>query len=196
MRSSIDTHKLNSQFTHPIIGKTGPNSFQQARTIIRIIPSIDTDTTGTYLGRLMSGLGNSPEHLNERLTHSGFRFTPHRQHVYGVLLQHRDHPTAEEVFIRAKTEVPDISMATVYNCLDALVKSGLVRLVNVDRGATKYCPNMEEHGHFVCEVCGSVFDVDLRSNGGKPEFQLPEGFKVKHYDIAIHGECASCTPKG
>ena len=32
----------------------------------------------------------------------GFRFTPQRQHVYDVLLEKRDHPTAEEVFIRAK----------------------------------------------------------------------------------------------
>ncbi len=38
--------------------------------------------------------------LNERLTTGGFRFTPQRQHVYDVLLQKRDHPTAEEVFIR------------------------------------------------------------------------------------------------
>ena len=40
--------------------------------------------------------------LNERLTTGGFRSTPQREHVYNVLLQKRDHPTAEEVFIRAK----------------------------------------------------------------------------------------------
>src|SRR3954465_9252292 len=105
----------------------------------------------------------SETQLNERLAHSGFRFTPHREHVYGVLLQHRVHPTAEEVFIRAKKEVPEISMATVYNCLDALVKSGLLRLVNLDRGATRFCPNMVEHGHFVCEKCGTVFDIEYAS---------------------------------
>ena len=68
--------------------------------------------------------------LNERLTTGGFRFTPQRQQVYDVLLQKRDHPTAEEVFIRAKKTMPDISMATVYNCLDALVKCGLARQVH------------------------------------------------------------------
>ena len=64
--------------------------------------------------------------FSERLATGGFRFTPQREHVYAVLLQKRDHPTAEEVFIRAKREMPDISMATVYNCLDALVECGLV----------------------------------------------------------------------
>ena len=53
--------------------------------------------------------------LNERLATSGLRFTPQRQHVYSILLQKRDHPTAEQVFIRAKQDMPEISMATVYN---------------------------------------------------------------------------------
>src|SRR5271166_4942306 len=97
--------------------------------------------------------------FNERLATSGFRFTPQRQHVYNVLLEKRDHPTAEVVFIRAKHGMPDISMATVYNCLDALVKSGLARQVTLERGATRFCPNMEEHCHYYCDTCGEVFDV-------------------------------------
>src|SRR5213083_2371661 len=43
--------------------------------------------------------------INERLATSGFRFTPQRQHVYGVLLGERDHPTAEQVFLRAKKDL-------------------------------------------------------------------------------------------
>ena len=64
-------------------------------------------------------------HLNDKLATSGFRFTPQRRAVYDVLLHKRDHPTAEEVFIRAKKAMPEISHATVYNCLGALVESGL-----------------------------------------------------------------------
>ena len=142
----------------------------------------------------MSSPGASDQ-LNARLANSGFRFTPHRQHVYGVLLQHRDHPTAEEVFIRTKRDMPEISMATVYNCLDALVKSGLVRLVNIDRGATRFCPNMEEHGHFVCGHCGAVFDIAVPSLLALGQITVPNGFKVSHCDVAIHGECSACAGK-
>src|SRR5262249_4444070 len=137
----------------------------------------------------------SDSHFNERLAHSGFRFTPHPQHVYDVLVTHRDHPTAEEVFIRTKKEMPEISMATVYNCLDALVKSGLVRLVTVDRGATRFCPNMKEHGHFVCESCGAVFDLEFASGTATADLCLPEGFKAKRYDVSVHGECPGCAGK-
>jgi Fur family peroxide stress response transcriptional regulator len=140
---------------------------------------------------------NSPEAalspLNERLAHGGFRFTPQRQHVYTVLLREKDHPTAEEVFIRAKKDMPDISMATVYNCLDALVKCGLVRLVVLDRGATRFCSNMKEHGHFYCDACGAVFDVEVASQLDSAGVQVPTGFKIERYDIAIHGQCPECV---
>lgn len=128
--------------------------------------------------------------LNERLTTRGFRFTPQREHVYSVLLRKRDHPTAEEVFIRAKHELPEISMATVYNCLDALVECGLARQVTLERGAARFCPNMREHCHFYCDACDGVFDVDLPDEAG---IALPKGFKAERYDIAIHGRCPACS---
>jgi Fur family peroxide stress response transcriptional regulator len=131
----------------------------------------------------------SDSSFNQRLAASGFRFTPQRREVYDVLLRDRDHPTAEEVFIRAKKGMPDISIATVYNCLTALVKSGLARQVTLERGAARFCPNMTEHCHFYCDVCDSVFDIDFDKNAGIP---LPKGFEAEHYDVAIHGRCPKC----
>jgi Fur family peroxide stress response transcriptional regulator len=136
---------------------------------------------------------DSRTELTERLATSGFRFTSQRRHVYDVLMRKRDHPTAEEVFIRSKRAMPDISMATVYNCLDALVQCGLVRQVQLQRGATRFCPNMEEHCHYHCGECGAVFDVPLSAH--QPAMLRPRGFKVDHYDIAVHGLCASCAAK-
>ncbi|MGH7941633.1 MAG: Fur family transcriptional regulator [Limisphaerales bacterium] len=132
--------------------------------------------------------------FSRRLRTNGFRFTPQRQQVYDVLLQKRDHPTADEVFIRAKRRMPEISHATVYNCLDALVKSGLVRQVTLDRGATRFCPNMHEHCHFYCDDCDSVFDVDLPP-GARAGVTLPRGFRARHFDIAIHGLCIVCSKR-
>ena len=131
------------------------------------------------------------QHLTEQLGATGLRLTPQRQQVYDVLVHKRDHPTAEEVFIRAKKRMPEISHATVYNCLDALVKCGLARQVTVDRGATRFCPNMHEHGHFYCDACGTVFDVDLPAQS----MPLPKGFAAEHYDVAIHGHCPDCARK-
>jgi len=132
----------------------------------------------------------SDDRLTQRLSTSGLRFTPQRQHVYDVLLQKRDHPTAEEVFIRAKRNMPDISMATVYNCLDALVRSRLARQVTVERGAARFCPNMQEHCHFYCDNCAGVFDIALPPDNRLP---LPRGFKAERLDVTIHGRCPACS---
>jgi Fe2+ or Zn2+ uptake regulation protein len=133
------------------------------------------------------------QHLTEQLGATGLRLTPQRQQVYDVLVQKRDHPTAEEVFIRAKRAMPEISHATVYNCLDALVKCGMARQVTVDRGATRFCPNMTEHGHFHCDECGTVFDVNLPPE--LPGVEVPRGFKARRYEVAVHGWCADCARK-
>jgi Fur family peroxide stress response transcriptional regulator len=57
--------------------------------------------------------------------------------------------------------LPTISLATVYNCLEALVQCNLIRQVNFDRGPTRYCPNLHPHAHFHDEVTGSTYDIDL-----------------------------------
>jgi len=131
--------------------------------------------------------------LIQRLAVKGFRLTPQREHVYRVLLHERDHPTAEQVFMRAKKSLPDISMATVYNCLDFLVKCSLVKEVNLDRTAMRYCPNMHEHCHFYCESCGGVYDIDLARTG--PEVPMPRGFKAIHWELSIRGLCPVCAAR-
>lgn len=129
---------------------------------------------------------------SDRLAASGLRFTPQRRHVYHILLQARDHPAANEVYMRAKTGMPEISMATVYNCLEALVQCGLVRQVHVDRAATRFCPNMEPHCHFYCETCGAIYDVDYDADGARTHVTLPAGFAMTHLEIAVRGLCPGC----
>ena len=130
----------------------------------------------------------------ERISHSGHRLTPQRREVYDVLLAERDHPTATEVFLRAKKRIPGISLATVYNCLETLVDCGLAKQVNVDRDATRYCPNLKEHGHFVCVRCGKVHDVPvskgLRSGDS---WQLPKNFTVTQTEVTVRGLCPDCN---
>ncbi len=136
---------------------------------------------------------HSPQKLDERLAINGFRFTSQRRCVFEVLHQTTDHPTADEVFIRAKLVLPEISQATVYNCLDALVACRLARKVQLERGAVRFCPNMEEHFHYYCKECGRVFDVAL--DASSTVIPQPKGFSIDRYDIAVHGQCAGCAAK-
>ncbi|HEY5792790.1 MAG TPA: transcriptional repressor [Chthoniobacterales bacterium] len=129
-------------------------------------------------------------HYEETISHKGHRLTPQRRQVYDVLLENRDHPTATEVFIRAKQRMPTISLATVYNCLETLVDCGLAVQVNVEREATRFCPNLDEHGHFVCSHCGRVYDVPMSPRNAVVPL---EGFTITHSEITLRGVCANCN---
>jgi len=124
-----------------------------------------------------------------------FRMTKQRKVVYDVLMDEpRDHPTASEVFMRAKHQMPTISLATVYNCLETLTHSGLVKQVNVAREASRYCPNLRPHAHFFCSNCQEVYDIDLRheANAVTP-WDLPDGSTIDHIDVAMKGLCPKCS---
>ena len=131
--------------------------------------------------------------LDRQLAVRGLRPTVQRRQVYAVLVQDLDHPTAQEVFLRAKSRVADISLATVYNCLDALVACGLVRRVQGDPAANRFCANMREHGHFFCERCGVVSDLEIDSQRITGTALLPRGYSAQHYEVCVRGICADCA---
>lgn len=133
------------------------------------------------------------ENLAGRLATSGLRMTRQRQQVFDVVADSHDHPTAEQIFERAKKSNPEISFATVYNCLSVLVECGLVRQVILDRAPVRFCPNMREHWHFYCEKCGDVLDVEIPKEGAFQTSRLPQTFEVSHVDVALRGKCSRCV---
>jgi Fur family peroxide stress response transcriptional regulator len=132
---------------------------------------------------------DSSDALAQRLSDSGLRSTPQREAIYTVLLAKRDHPTAEEVFARAKPEMPMISLATVYNCLETLVQCNLVRAVNFERGPTRYCPNLQPHAHFHDEQTGATHDIDLPVGLlDQVKSVLPPNFDAASVEIIFRGK--------
>ncbi len=134
--------------------------------------------------------------LSQALVRSGMRSTRQREQVFQVLLNRRDHPTADEVYARTRMEMPTISLATVYNCLETLVECGLVRQVNWEREPSRYCPNLAPHAHFHCVETGRVYDIDLPSDIMKSlTGVLPEGFDAETVELSFRGK-GKCPPSG
>ena len=133
--------------------------------------------------------------LTEKLARSGLRSTPQREVVYTVLLTKRDHPTADEVYVRVRAALPTISLATVYNCLEALVQCQAVRAVNFERGPTRYCPNLTPHAHFHDEVSGETHDVDLPPPLlDQVKSILPAGYDASSVEIIFRGKANPASP--
>ena len=94
-----------------------------------------------------------------------------------------------EVFARVKGELPTISLATVYNCLETLVQCDLVRAVNFERGPTRYCPNLRPHAHFHDVQTGRTHDVDLPAGLlDTVKSVLPAGFDANSVEIIFRGK--------
>ena len=137
----------------------------------------------------MKLLHSEQDRLRKALRRGGSRITRQRELIFGILMDELNHPTAEEVYSRAKKELPGISLATVYNGLEALVSCGLIKQVHFERASTRFCPNLKEHAHFQCEQTGQVFDVPL----GQDAFRylqeiLPEGFSAKSISLSYVGQ--------
>ena len=141
-------------------------------------------------------LHSEKDRLRTALRRAGSRITKQREMIFGILMAERNHPTAEDIYHRAKQELPGISLATVYNGLEALVTCGLIKQVHFERASTRFCPNLEEHAHFQCEQTGEVFDVPL----GHDAFRylqeiLPEGLSAKSISLSYTGQ-STTEPTG
>ncbi len=147
------------------------------------------------LGGSPTAMSTSSENhaaLSEKLKACDVRPTPQREIVLKVILEKRDHPTADEIFARVKASLPTISLATVYNCLEALVQGGLVRQVNLERAPTRYCPNLHEHAHFHDEATGKIHDVDLPADFVSRLRQiLPAGFDARSIELNFRGKASA-----
>jgi Fur family peroxide stress response transcriptional regulator len=127
--------------------------------------------------------------LNNTFGQNGLRSTRQREHVFSVLLDKRDHPTADEVYARAKDAMSSISLATVYNCLETLVECDLVKQVNFEREPTRYCPNLAEHAHFYDDESGRVYDIEIPDTFFEDiRSVLPEGYEAQKVELSFRGK--------
>ena len=131
-----------------------------------------------------------------KLARGGYRLTRQRRVVMEALMATESHPTASEVFMTARQNMPTISQATVYNSLETLVGCHVVKQVNMDREPTRYCANTCEHAHYVCTDCGQVVDVPLSDPVKFIEaWKLPEGAQITSQEVVLRGHCPGCARK-
>ena len=116
-----------------------------------------------------------------------------RDAVYQNLCMRTDHPTAEEVYLSLKTEIPALSLATVYRNLSQLEADG--KIIRIESGTTKrYDGNINLHYHLTCLDCGGVFDIFLDNDCGLTE-KAAGSFdgKIISHSVLFTGYCSSCS---
>jgi Fe2+ or Zn2+ uptake regulation protein len=87
------------------------------------------------------------------------RCTAQRRALYEALYRDNSHPTAEELYRRVKPHMSRLSLATVYNTLEALCKVGLARKLPSNNGRCRYDADTSEHLHVCFRDDGVIADV-------------------------------------
>jgi len=127
------------------------------------------------------------QEIENRLKAAGVQPTLQRIAICQFVLCEADHPTADEVHTWAEDNLAKISLATVYNTLNALVMAGLLKEFKFQhQEKVIYDDNMEEHFHFLDEKSGQLYDV--HKDNVTLSLDLEKKFKVSSFDLLIKGE--------
>jgi Fe2+ or Zn2+ uptake regulation protein len=131
--------------------------------------------------------------LRQMLSAQGASLTRQREAVFDYLRRVDHHPTAEDVFVAVKRELPKISLATVYKNLEALVACGAASKLTYSDSAARYEIRTDHHYHARCLKCGLIADVSpATSEQALKLIKAPGGFKIADYRIELLGYCKNC----
>ena len=116
--------------------------------------------------------------------------TKNKQLIIDILTESGGHLTAEEVFLEAKKRSEKISLATVYNNLNALCEESAIRRMSSSDGKDRYDKAYMPHGHLVCEKCRKI--IDFPSEGIADVVLRNTGVRAESYDLNVYYVCDDC----
>jgi len=132
--------------------------------------------------------------LMDKYREIGFKLTPQRIAILDYLTGNKDHPSAEDIFRAVSIKFPTMSLATVYNTLDALVKKNDISELKIDTNKKRFDPDMSDHNHLICIKCCKIVDVFSNYTLEINESQK-YGFDVIGNQIEFYGICPECKER-
>jgi Fur family peroxide stress response transcriptional regulator len=130
--------------------------------------------------------------ISSKLVEKGLKVTPQRIAILAAIIKLNNHPTAENIIEYIRKNHPNISVATVYKVLDALVENKLVKKVKTEKDFMRYDAIVESHHHIYCSDSDSIedyFDNELNELLEKyfEKKKIPD-FKIEDIKLQIIGK--------
>jgi Fur family ferric uptake transcriptional regulator len=135
---------------------------------------------------------------DERLRRDGQRYTENRRVIVDAL-RVADRPvTVGELLDVSK----GMAQSSAYRNLSVLEDAGVVRRLVTADDTSRY--ELAEdltghHHHLICEICGSVIDIDVPTaledgvSSLSAAVATEHGFRVDHHRLDLVGVCAACS---
>lgn len=88
-------------------------------------------------------------------------------------------------------------LSTIYRNLEELERLGVLDSTRLGSGPATYHLATAEHGHLVCEKCGTMIEVSDEIFAGLVQHAGTEyGFAINPHRFAVTGRCANCQKQG
>ncbi|MBN1468763.1 MAG: transcriptional repressor [Fusobacteriaceae bacterium] len=133
------------------------------------------------------------ENIGDYLKKHEIKPSYQRIKVFEYLLNTKEHPTVDDIYRALVDEIPTLSKTTVYNTLNLFIEKQIAVVIVIEENETRYDVEMNFHGHFKCEKCGKVSDVDI-----DPEvinFDSLNEFQINEHHLYFKGICKDCLEK-
>lgn len=122
-----------------------------------------------------------------------FRHSKQRERIYEYLCSAKSHPSAEMIYDDLRSEMPNLSLGTVYRNLRMLEEIGKVIRVTAVDGHERYDAICENHAHFVCEKCGCVSDLSVLNEDQVAKLcNVDDDSVIHNVRVVIGGICSQC----
>ncbi|MDD3030080.1 MAG: transcriptional repressor [Alphaproteobacteria bacterium] len=116
----------------------------------------------------------------------GLRPTLQRLVMAHILFDGKDrHVTTEQVCAALLKKRQHVSLATVYNTLNAFTKAGLLRQTVINGGGVYFDTNTRAHHHIFDEKSRKLSDVDASSVRFLLKPKLPTGKKLEQVEVVF-----------
>ncbi|AFG36819.1 Fur family transcriptional regulator [Spirochaeta africana] len=129
--------------------------------------------------------------LPAALKQAGLRMTPQRMAICEALSQRFDHPTAQSLYDQVKQIYPSLSLTTVYQTLDTLLKLGAITsLGSAGDDTIHFEVNTDPHINLACLTCHRICDLESSAiRELEREVQEAIGSKVLSGRVVYYSEC-------
>jgi Fur family ferric uptake transcriptional regulator len=133
-------------------------------------------------------------HLREK----GYRLTPQRIAVFGVLRENAGRPmTIEQIHQACAVKYPDLGLTTVYRTLEMFCETGVALQIHLHEPSQYYELNTgTHHHHLVCVECGNVEPVETCVVDDMSDvIRDSHDFVVTSHCLSLFGYCVGCSAR-